>query len=262
MKTSVLMPVYYGDSEERFNSALRSITLDQTILPDEVVIVQDGPLDFKIPLKFLEEAGILCKLVVLEENCGIVEALNAGLTYLSDRIVVRMDSDDIALPRRLELTKQHFTSSPSLVLLCGSMYEHNIEDNYKRRRTPRGFPLSKYITRNPFFHPAVAYKCEAVTAVGSYRNYPGFEDFDLWLRLRLISDEYKILEEPMIMFTVAEDFYQRRSGYKYLRREIAYLRTIKSEHLYDINLSANIIFRLLLRLLPKQFINVLYKKRT
>lgn len=262
MKYTVLMPVYHGDTEERFYRSLRSITLDQSIYPDEVIVVQDGPVDFKLSLEMLEESGIFYKLLILEENCGIVKALNSGLAQIDDSIVVRMDSDDIALPRRIELTKQCFGQSASLKLICGGMFECNVEDNVKRRRTPRGFPLSKYVTRNPFFHPAVAYRCDTVKAVGGYRNFPGFEDFDLWLRLELSSVEYKIIQEPLILFTITKDFYRRRSGIKYLRREIAYLRTIKSEQLYDISLSANVIFRLLLRLLPNQLINVLYNKRT
>ena len=47
---SVLMPLYFGDKEDAFIKAFESITVNQTRLPDEVVLVQDGPLSFDLDI--------------------------------------------------------------------------------------------------------------------------------------------------------------------------------------------------------------------
>ena len=43
MKFSVLMSVYVKELPERLNEALASV-FGQTIMPDEVILVKDGPL--------------------------------------------------------------------------------------------------------------------------------------------------------------------------------------------------------------------------
>ena len=43
-KFSVLISVYENDSPEYFNEALCSIWDEQTLKPDEIVLVQDGPV--------------------------------------------------------------------------------------------------------------------------------------------------------------------------------------------------------------------------
>ena len=44
MKFSVLMSIYYKEIPEYFNRAMQSIWDEQTIKPDEIVLVQDGKL--------------------------------------------------------------------------------------------------------------------------------------------------------------------------------------------------------------------------
>ena len=44
LKFSVLIPVYHGDKPEFFHQALESIYVVQTLKPDQLVIVIDGPI--------------------------------------------------------------------------------------------------------------------------------------------------------------------------------------------------------------------------
>ena len=47
MKFSVLMSVYANDSAEYLIDSLKSI-INQTLPPNEIVLVEDGPLDGKL----------------------------------------------------------------------------------------------------------------------------------------------------------------------------------------------------------------------
>ena len=42
MKFSVLMSIYHKEKAEYFNRAMQSIWDEQTMKPDEIVLVQDG----------------------------------------------------------------------------------------------------------------------------------------------------------------------------------------------------------------------------
>ena len=47
VKFSVLISVYHKDVPEYFDLALRSVTVEQTLRPEQVVIVEDGPVLFR-----------------------------------------------------------------------------------------------------------------------------------------------------------------------------------------------------------------------
>ena len=42
-KFSVIMPVYFRESPNQFRAAIQSI-IEQTLMPDEIIIVLDGPV--------------------------------------------------------------------------------------------------------------------------------------------------------------------------------------------------------------------------
>jgi hypothetical protein len=44
MKFSVLMSIYYKEEVQNFNRAMQSVWDEQTVKPNEVVLVEDGPL--------------------------------------------------------------------------------------------------------------------------------------------------------------------------------------------------------------------------
>ena len=76
----------------------------QTLLPNEVVLVKDGPLTDELEnvlADFLQRYDTL-KIVPLAVNSGLGAALNEGLKHCSYQLVARMDTDDVAKPNRFE----------------------------------------------------------------------------------------------------------------------------------------------------------------
>lgn len=262
VKLSILMPVYYGDTKSAFEDALRSITIDQTRFPDEVIIVQDGGLGFEVNIEMYNSMGFSMVHLVLEKNVGIVSALNFGLGAVTGDIVVRMDSDDIAEPNRLELTERVFKEDSDIDLFCGAIIEINKETGNEVYRRVKGFPLSKLLIRNPFFHPAVAFKLSSVINVGCYRQVNGFEDFDLWLRLNKNNANFAKSDDVVLKFSVSKSFFLRRSGLEYLIRELTFLKMIRREGLYNMYFFSNVLIRICLRMSPKIIFKMLYIHRS
>ena len=56
-------------------------------------------------------------LVTLEENEGLVVALNTGVSKAKGDYIVRMDSDDIAHPQRLEIQMNYLALNPEVDVL-------------------------------------------------------------------------------------------------------------------------------------------------
>ena len=101
---SVLMSVYRNDKPDDVRTAVESITIKQSVKPDEVVLMIDGPVPTDLKETVMELAAEIPSLIphFLKENGGLGNALNIGMTKTSYDLVARMDADDISLPDRFE----------------------------------------------------------------------------------------------------------------------------------------------------------------
>ena len=131
---SLLMSVYGGDSLTNLRRSVESNTVEQTLPPDQLVIVRDGPVPANIQnyLDSLREViqsafaqqrpnirpPEIC-IVPLQQNRGLAHALNTGLAHCTYEIVARADSDDISLPARfstmIPLFSPDVSESPDIV---------------------------------------------------------------------------------------------------------------------------------------------------
>ena len=82
MSISVLISVYQSERPEYLNRALQSVWDDQTLKPDEIVLIEDGPLTQNL-LNVLDNwkklLGDKLQLIINEQNLGVTKSLNRGL---------------------------------------------------------------------------------------------------------------------------------------------------------------------------------------
>lgn len=105
MSISVLMSVYQNEKPEWLDRALKSVWTDQTLKPNEIILVKDGPLTDLLEgviEKWQFEMGKVLMVLNNEINLGLTKSLNKGLKLVTSKYIARMDSDDIAFPERFE----------------------------------------------------------------------------------------------------------------------------------------------------------------
>ncbi len=103
---SLLVSVYDGDNPDYLRRALRSAVDDQTVRPDQVVIVRDGPVRDELARcldDFRASSPVPVTFVPIEHNGGLGPALDRGLAASWFDVVARMDADDVAMPHRFEV---------------------------------------------------------------------------------------------------------------------------------------------------------------
>lgn len=122
MAYSVLMSVYAKENAAYFSDAVESM-LHQSCPPDQFVLVCDGPLtpglDEAIQRFTASRDGGLFRVLRLPENVGLGRALQAGLPLCDHDLVARMDSDDLALPLRMEHQLALMAADPELAAVGG-----------------------------------------------------------------------------------------------------------------------------------------------
>ena len=220
MPFSVLMSLYSKERPEYLRQSLESV-FNQTLLPDEVVMVLDGPVTeelYSVTKEYSTKYPQL-KIIPLPENRGLGKALNEGLKYCTYDIVARMDTDDICFLDRFEKQVKFMTDHPEIDI-CSSWieeFEGDIENVKSLKKVPETHEeISQFIgKRNPLNHPTVMFRKSAVLKAGDYQHFPLFEDWYLWARMFLNGARFGNISEPLLHFRTSAQMFKRRGGLKY-----------------------------------------------
>ncbi|TDC59528.1 glycosyltransferase [Actinomadura sp. GC306] len=231
---TLLMTVYGGDRAEHVRVAFRSAVHEQTLRPDQVVLVQDGPVapELAACLRALVAGSpVETSFVPLEHNRGLGPALDAGLRASHHDIVARMDADDVAMPHRFQTQVPLVRAGADLVGAGLLEFDTDISD-IVGQRTPPSDPadIARYSRlHDPFNHPTVVYRRSAVVAAGGYGDLPLMEDY--WLFVRMIANGARMVNvaEPLVYYRVGDGAYERRGGRDLLRSELLLQRHMLRE---------------------------------
>lgn len=227
MKYSVLMSVYVKEQPEYAKLSIDSM-LEQTIKPDEIVLVKDGPLTSELDNMIAEYEQAfpgLFTIVPLKENVGLGMALNEGLKVAKNELVARMDTDDIAFPERCEKQLEWFKKNPELSIVGTNTDEFSNDPSkiHSKRVVPETHEaivrFSK--TRNPFNHPTVMYKKSDVLASGGYGDYRRNQDYELFVRM--LNEGYlgANINKSLLLFRANEDNLKRRKTWGKTKGDIS-----------------------------------------
>jgi glycosyltransferase involved in cell wall biosynthesis len=261
---TVLMSVYYKEKPEFLRQSLDSI-FSQTLLPSEVVLVQDGPIgpELETVVKEFLAAHSIMKTVKLPKGQGLGIALSEGLKHCSHDLIARMDSDDISKPRRFEEQIAWMDAHPD-VDVCGCWIDEFLGDIHhvvSSRRPPEGHYdiVSFGRKRNPINHPTVVFRRQAVERVGSYQQFYLFEDYFLWVRMILAGSRFHNLQQSLLYFRMTENMFHRRGGFAYTRSEIRLQRTFRRMgYISWMTMVNNIVCRSTVRNLPNRLRKFIY----
>ena len=267
MKFSVLMSIYHKEKSEYFERCMQSIWDEQTIKPDEIVLVQDGKLTdelYEAIDRWQKKLESVLKTIPLEQNVGLGDALNVGLQNCSYELVARMDTDDIAVPDRFEKQLKVFENDD--IDICSSwVSEFDNDENeivsYRKLPEHHNEIVNFAKKRNPLNHPAVMYKKTVVEKAGGYKKMMWFEDYYLWARMILNGAKFYNIQETLVKMRAGYGQLERRSGLKYAIEEYKFLKRLKEiGFLNNFEFYRNLLVRFIARVLPKRFVKIVYKK--
>ncbi len=142
-KFSVCTSVYKNDKPDYVRVALDSMLVHQSIKPDEIVLVQDGPVPYELShllMEYKDKYGEVFNVIKLGQNRGLGNALKLGFESAKYDIIARMDSDDICLPGRFEKELAYLETHPECDIVGGQMTE--FIDNPKNIVGKRMVPLT------------------------------------------------------------------------------------------------------------------------
>ncbi|HGS4779582.1 glycosyltransferase [Vibrio cholerae] len=191
---SVVMCVH--EDNPFLDEAIKSI-LNQTYSDFEFIIVANNCTDelYNKIRNYIDP-----RIRLFRTNIGQLSFnLNYAINIARGEFIIRMDSDDISLRNRLELSSGFIESDYDVIAFsCDYIDEYNnviggrhfVDDNASIR---------KIFLKNPIVHPATMIRKSVLLANRGYLGGFQSEDYDLWIRLdrnkcRFYFSSKKVLE--------------------------------------------------------------------
>lgn len=264
---SVLMSVYYKEKGDNLDRALKSIWSDQTLRPNQIILVQDGKLTDEL-LKVIDKYENICGDIfcspILETNSGLAKALNKGLKYVTSDLVARMDSDDISSFDRFEKQVKFMDNNLNIDISSGSIQEFSDNNPCICVRSYPKINIKEYICKaSPLAHASSIMRMRIFNEGGlAYdTSYPLNEDIKLWFDA--IRKGFSISNIDDIIYFVRSDegLISRRSKVKAKYEFFIYMKGIKDlfglftwRYIYPIT-------RFFFRLMPTSIIKFFYSSK-
>ena len=261
---SVLISIYKNERPDWFREALESM-FAQTIQPDEIVLVKDGPLtpELEDVLSEYYSKYPIFRFVVNETNIGLGLALQKGVLACKNEIIARMDTDDIIPPCRFEKQLAKMEEGYDVVSCWSQLFIGDRSNVIAVKTRPEDHDGIVRLAhrRSPICHAAAFMRKSAVLKAGNYQHRQYYEDYNLWVRMIQAGAKFYNVQEVLYEVRTTEDQLKRRGGWSYLKRELKYLREFYDMGFYtwkDLLINSNI--RIATRLMPQKLRTSVFKK--
>lgn len=264
---SVLMSVYKKEKAEYLKTSIKSM-MDQSVPTNDFVLICDGPLTPELN-EVINDAqrqyGEKIRVVRFEKNGGLGHALQVGVKECKNSIIARMDSDDISKPYRCEKELEVLMNHPEISIV-GSVIEEfsttpDIVDAKRVVPETNDEIISFSKTRNPFNHPSVMYRKEAVLRAGNYSNVRYMQDYYLWIDMLIAGMKGYNIQESLVWMRADSKLFKRRSGKIYVQIQIELFKKMyDAGYITKVEYLKSVFIRVCSALAPNKLRQFMFKK--
>ena len=177
------MPAY--NTGRYIREAIHSV-LAQTFTYFELLIINDGSTDDTLAvISSFTDARIR---VINQDNKGVANALNNGLSHARAPYIARFDADDVCYPNRLQVQHDYMMAHPDYSIIGSACDYADVNGEYVFTYRPAAHSNNEIqqldYTICPFIHSGVFYKKDVVLNAGGYNEHAyTYEDHFLWANI-------------------------------------------------------------------------------
>ena len=230
---AAIIPLHNG--ARTIATAIRSV-LEQTVAPDEIVVVDDGSEDDGPAI--VERLGAPRVRLIRQANAGQSAARNRGAARSTSALLAFLDQDDAWYPHHLQALLRPFDAARGTPL--GWAYS-NLDEIDEQGRLVTERVLGRWKTSHPkrslaaclgedmFVLPSASLVSrEAFDAVGGFDEaLSGYEDDDLFRRIFQAGFDNAFVDEPLAQWRI----HRSSSSFSDRMREsrLAYFEKLRRE---------------------------------
>lgn len=226
-KVTVLMPVYNG--EKYLNEAIDSI-LNQTYKNFDFLIINDGSTDSseEIITSYIDSRIISVKN---EKNLGLIRTLNKGLGMINTEYVIRMDADDISLPKRIEKQVKFMDENKNIAVSgtwIKTFMKGSILTRKNRTRNSPSALRTELFFKCSIMHPTVIMRNNLIKNNEYYygEEFETVEDFALWQKISVKHDVSNI-PEILLKYRLVSSGITMQAEKNKQKRDLAHIKVYR-----------------------------------
>ena len=204
---SVIMGVFYRKEDTALLERSVWSILEQTYGNFEFLICDDGSSrEAADVLNRFAEQDERIKLVRGIQRTDLAAKLNACLRLAKGAYIARMDDDDWSEPQRFEKQIRALYERPKIAFIGSNVLLCRNDQVCGERVFPELPQVKDFYVTQPFIHPALMFRKEALVRVDGYSENKGqvlCEDYDLLLRLYAVGYRGMNLQENLLKYSVS-----------------------------------------------------------
>lgn len=230
---SVLMTTYNGENSDFLSASLKSILIEQTVIPGQLVLVVDGPVSDSLNnviIRYKEQFPDIMEVVYLPENIGQSKASAAGMEYVKHDIFARMDSDDICVCDRFEREFDLLSKNEDIDVVGGWIEEFETDPDIPSdlRVVPEKHEdiVKMFRKRMPLNNVTVMMRKEALVEAGGYGRDTVNEDYSVYAHMWVNGATFYNIQDVLCRVRIGNNMVGRRQDfriYKDWRKDQKYL---------------------------------------
>ncbi|MBI96386.1 glycosyl transferase [bacterium] len=267
MNFSVLMSIYHKEKSDNLDQCIKSIWIDQISKPNEIILVEDGPLTkslYECINKWKKDIGLPFRIIRLNENIGLGAALNEGIKKCTHNVIARMDTDDIAFSNRFSKQLEFLNSNNDIDVVGTHIEEFGDGINYSKVvKYPLEHKnmLNLFKKRVPIAHVTAMFRKSFFEKAGFYptENHISNEDTLLWMHGFDKGCKFSNIDIIGVKVRVSTDFFGRRSSFKKVFSDYKNRIEVVEKLNFGIDAYIYAILVLLVNILPPQLKKIAYK---
>lgn len=220
-KFSVLMTTYHGEKPEFLALSLNSVLVEQTRLPDQFVLLVDGPIPEELDeviKRYANDFPEIMQVIYSPVNQGQSKASAEGLKYVKYDLVARMDSDDICRPYRFEKELEVFSRDPNIGVVGGwiSEFDQVPDDAITLRTVPETDEqiTHEFRKRTPINNMTVMMRKSQIERAGGYGRETVNEDYSLYAHMWAEGTRFYNIQEVLVDARVGNGMVARRHDFR------------------------------------------------
>lgn len=209
---AVIVPVFNG---EKFIVRALNTIFEQSFLPTEVIIVDDGSKDKTVELinRYIADNIKVKKYlkILYQKNKGAGAARNKALAITTSKWIAFLDSDDLWDKKKLEKINEIIMKNPDVGIITHDEYEAEENNLNSQKYIPRHKNLKRedlflqLYKGNIFSTSCMVIKKEIIEKAGNFdETLLSAQDYDLWIRCSQYSNVI-YLKEPLATYIVRSD---------------------------------------------------------
>ena len=196
MKISIITPVY--NAETTLEKTILSVVNQETESELEYIVVDGNSTDKTLDIIWSYQDRI--NLIISEQDEGVYDAMNKGISHATGDIIGIINSDDWYNDGALKIVEDTFKKNEDYEIIY-SPVETYFNGNYLIRFLPGS--LDKLFFKFTVNHPSCFVKKTVYSRFGNYDlSYSIAADYDFILRSYVSGVSFFYVEEPLASYSL------------------------------------------------------------